>query len=744
MKNKILKFLSILIEVNIILIIVLTSLYFAFLYKTHSTFQIDKVVLFKILTEMLLVLSMVKFVIEKKLTIYINKKYLYITFLFFFSYLITVIFSVDIQSSIWGSYWRQQGLITYSHYFLFFILLVINIERKEKIKRIIDWTIIGSIVVCVLGLLQWVGIDFVYNGLYPSTRVTSTLGQPIFFGNYLVIIIPLIFYKIINNRNKYLKVFFTFVLFLNLACLLLTQTRGSWLGFLGGVFIYLLIYYIFFKKNYKKILLFILVFIALLSGLVIFTGKDSAFVDRIRSFSDMKSGSLAMRLEIWKSSSLAIMERPVIGYGPETQKGILIKHYSPNWSIYETLNAGNDRAHNIFLDLMLQGGVFYLIVYLLFLFYIFYISLEMILENKNNDLLLFLFISLASYFIALLVSFEITETNILFWLIIAFIFLIQSKNSKKININFSKLYYIVFLLIIIIIYFYILESVNAVRADYYMRLTRKDLVSNDFPSMYNNYLDAIYYNDREVVYKWFFANDAMFSMSKIESKEALIYFSSLIDYDKKNKNFDEKYTEAMIYKILGKYVDEKYFIKSEELFGELINTSPLFPEIYKAWGGVYYLSGDFKKAITIYNITLSLLPDINNEYLNKEHRDGINLFKKDIYRLLASCHEGLGDNDNVLDNYLKIIKVDPYQIGVYKKIADIYYQLGDIDKAIWYNKRGFMLSPNDYMWPFSISVLYKERGNLEEAVKYANQALVLSLDNKDVIKFINELNGNKK
>ena len=103
---------------------------------------------------------------------------------------------------------------------------------------------------------------------------------------------------------------------------------------------------------------------------------------------------------------------------------------------------------------------------------------------------------------------------------------------------------------LVVVCFSVVESIDTIKADYYFRLARNDFVNKDYSSMYNHYLDVLYYNDREIVYKWFFVNNALLSMSEIESKEALVYLSSLIDCKKSNKKFDEKYTEAIIYKIL--------------------------------------------------------------------------------------------------------------------------------------------------------------------------------------------------
>jgi tetratricopeptide (TPR) repeat protein len=399
-----------------------------------------------------------------------------------------------------------------------------------------------------------------------------------------------------------------------------------------------------------------------------------------------------------------------------------------------------DRAHNLILDLLLQGGFFYLMFYLLFLFYIFYILFKVILKNKKQSLILFLLISLISYNVALLSSFSVTETDILFYLILAFIFLSLNKNNNKIILSFSKLYYIIVFLIFILIYFSIVNSINAIKADYYFRLARQSFSKKNYVEMFNNYFEVFHYNNKPVIYKWFFANDTLFSMTEIQSNEALVYISSLIDTKKLNKNFDEKYAEATIYKVLGKNVNERYYEKSGKLFKELTSESSLLPDLYKSWGDVYYLSGDYEKATIIYNIAINLLPNLDNKYLNREHKGDIIKFQIEVYRMMATCYDKLKEKEESLSKYLEIIRLDPYQIYIYRKIADIYYAQGDIKTTINLNKRAYMLDDDNFGWPLAIAMLYDELGDDEESFKYVEKAINLSPGNKEVEMFINKLN----
>jgi len=66
-KNKIINLINWLIDFFILLTIGLVPIYFAFLYKDYSIFGLDKVVLFRSLTEVLLLLYITKIVLEGKI-----------------------------------------------------------------------------------------------------------------------------------------------------------------------------------------------------------------------------------------------------------------------------------------------------------------------------------------------------------------------------------------------------------------------------------------------------------------------------------------------------------------------------------------------------------------------------------------------------------------------------------------------------------------------------------------------------
>ncbi len=132
-KQKIANILDKAIETILMAIIILIPLYFTFLYKDNSIFNVPKAAVFRILVEIGLILYLIKVLIEKKISIFAEKKHFLLISAFFIALLIATVFSIDQHNSFWGSYFRQQGLYTYLHYFAFAFLITATIKSRQHV-----------------------------------------------------------------------------------------------------------------------------------------------------------------------------------------------------------------------------------------------------------------------------------------------------------------------------------------------------------------------------------------------------------------------------------------------------------------------------------------------------------------------------------------------------------------------------------------------------------------------------------
>ncbi len=449
------KILNIFIKIVSLLIVFIIPLFFPCFFVTNNLFELTKFILFKILVLLWILVFFIKSVTESnfcyeiyqrlKELYYKNKFEIIVLFLLALSLILSSFLAIDRKISIYGLYDRQFGLIFYSYCFLFWLLFVLSI-RIEIINWYVKAILISSFFVCLYALAQISGYDFVKWSEEWGTikRATSTLGQPNFLASYLLLVIPITIYFIYVSKNFLLKFFSLIILALQLLTLYFTYSRGGWLGLVLGLLIFSVIYFLLlgmniskrrenvknnryslYNKYYKFGLIFIVlnIFIISLIGFNIYYPQK--FFHRITSLFDFQSGSVAARINFWRASFDAIKQKPLFGYGLDNQGEVLIKYYQKDWGIFNNVNSYPNRAHNLFLDILLTRGIFGLIIYLALLYLFFVAILKNIKENRKRELNLAILAAIICYFVSLQFSFSFIVSEIYFWLYFAIVYLLR-------------------------------------------------------------------------------------------------------------------------------------------------------------------------------------------------------------------------------------------------------------------------------------------------------------------------------
>lgn len=105
---------------------------------------------------------------------------------------LSTLFSVAPSVSFWGSYLRLQGLLSTLCYLFVFVLIAVHMHREEQAQRLGTVAILASIPVGLYGIIQRLRLDPLLWGADVSTRVTSTLGNPIFLSAFMLMVTPLV------------------------------------------------------------------------------------------------------------------------------------------------------------------------------------------------------------------------------------------------------------------------------------------------------------------------------------------------------------------------------------------------------------------------------------------------------------------------------------------------------------------------------------------------------------------------
>ncbi len=105
--------------------------------------------------------------------------------------LLTTAWSVFPRASLMGSYQRLQGTYTTLCYLILFGCVLAYLRQKHQVKRVLTVIVLTSLPVALYGVLQHHGMDPLPWQGDVTERVASTMGNAIFVGAYLIMVIPL-------------------------------------------------------------------------------------------------------------------------------------------------------------------------------------------------------------------------------------------------------------------------------------------------------------------------------------------------------------------------------------------------------------------------------------------------------------------------------------------------------------------------------------------------------------------------
>jgi len=444
MRDRVLKSIDVLIEIGWLLIFFFLPLFFV--PTVDGTWQISGSFLFQTLVQVICFFWLIKIILRGQTSREVGplQKILrrilpVVSFIFILG--LATIFSQSFYYSFWGYYLRKMGYLMWLHFFIFFLILFFNLKNRKQISRIFYVIVSVAGIVIFYGLLQILGMDFLRWSEVSLTgqRVFSTFGQPNFLASWLLLVMPVVLWSIINLKGyARLKLVFLrpagIVFFLlTLVILVFTQSRSAWLSLLLMFFFFTVVF--FWQKGKKKASLSLLA--VLLGGIIFlvilnlhplpFREDENPLLVRLKTFSDLSSAG-RLRFFWWKNSWDLIKQKPWFGYGPETMSLSSPHYYQPECAALEGINQVPDRAHNDFLDVLLNTGIFGLLAYLFLLVDVFYSGFRSMKFSTVEDrpIILCLLTGLVGYLFSLQFSFHVISTAVYFWGYVAIILRISS------------------------------------------------------------------------------------------------------------------------------------------------------------------------------------------------------------------------------------------------------------------------------------------------------------------------------
>ncbi len=265
---------------------------------------------------------------------------------------IATLLSPNRTLSTFGLYHRYEGLLSIALYVGAIVLMVLLFRRKpEAVREVATAVAFAGAVAAGYVLLQKAGWDITdwrqAGGTKPTFPI-GTLGNSAFTASYVGMAAPFVAYRVMSSRALR-RLAWGVVLVGMLLALWFTGGRAGMLGAAAGIVAIPL--FLSRLTAFAKTALVVLGVVALSLVAVVFGDPtDTARTQPLRT------GTAGYRVQIWDASWRMFLNRPVLGWGPETYYGNYPKYRTADEARRQGL-AITDKPHNIYLGWATSTGV---------------------------------------------------------------------------------------------------------------------------------------------------------------------------------------------------------------------------------------------------------------------------------------------------------------------------------------------------------------------------------------------------
>ncbi len=231
--------------------------------------------------------------------------------------------------------------------FMMFYFVVINTVRSRKqLFDVLTIFAVSGTIVCLYGVAQYLfGWDtaaaWIDDEMFSDIkmRVYSTLENPNVLGEYILLVLPVCAALVWQKPNKLSKLVFTLAAGVMFATLILTFSRGCWIGFMvtAGLFV------TFVCGKMWGLALIALPFVPMII--------PESIINRFTSVGDMKDSSTSYRVYIWMGSLAMIKDFWASGIGPGTEA------FKAVYPFYSYSGIVAPHSHNMFLQILVETGI---------------------------------------------------------------------------------------------------------------------------------------------------------------------------------------------------------------------------------------------------------------------------------------------------------------------------------------------------------------------------------------------------
>ena len=246
-------------------------------------------------------------------------------------------FAMAKSLSIWAIY-----LAFMAAYFL-----IINLVRsKKQLNNLLTVFVLSGLLVCLYGIAQYIfGWDTAQAWMDEEMfsdikmRIYSTLGNPNVLGEYILLVLPVSLGLMWTRKGILQKLVYAAASAVMLVALILTFSRGCWLGFLVAAALFI-------TFAAGKLWGLGLIALPLLPAVL-----PESILNRFTSIGDLKDSSTSYRVYIWMGTLAMVRDFWISGIGMGSEA------FTEVYPFYSYNGIVAPHSHNLFLQILVESGI---------------------------------------------------------------------------------------------------------------------------------------------------------------------------------------------------------------------------------------------------------------------------------------------------------------------------------------------------------------------------------------------------
>ncbi len=595
------------------------------------------------------------------------------------------------------------------------LIIIDCFADKKHLKRLVNFLIFATYVVCIYAVIQFLdtrffpeppakGLDpFVWRWAF-GNRIFSTFGNPNFFGDFLIVMSPIVLALFFKKKSFHLLFLWVLITFSTI----FSYSKGAWIGFGVGfiTFAFLFVGFILNMAKKKKVIVILLmaaITASVVTGGILFQLKK-------------RPDSSSFRVFTWLSCWEMINTHPVIGTGIGTFYLTYPSYRRPQIFFIEGLhNTESDHPENEYLEVFYDEGIFGIGIFLLLLLTILTVGFKNLAYFKKNNLnmsaMSYLQLGFISAILAQLahdsvcVSLRFVSSGVMLWMLIGAILAVAISSLEKekeeyvvsVPILIKRIVQIVILLVtayfIYVFYGYFQADIIHLKAIQYSK-------AGNFTKAIELYTQVIEKNPSFIMARYFKANNFNDRWQNDDPNKAIDEYKSI--WELAPNYVQSKFLVGVLYSKLVSYFNNQVNVLSKEkneqalqeavqkrefCFNQAIGyynqykmIDPIFPQTYYQLASLYIQSGHPDLAEKEY------LEHIN--FPNKLQEKPHNFYKENwkdrrMLEYAQTCiHLGnlefmMNNLDNSENAFIESLKYAPNNAEGLKNLAAIYIKKKD-------------------------------------------------------------------